>query len=157
METTYLLPNRFKLIGWVLLFISTGMWIFYLIEDTAFKSLNYKVFAIAGAELFKETVYFSLIKVNLYVTISGVFFILGGLFVGFAKQKIEDEFIMKLRLLSFQWAILLNYSLLLLSFIFVYNVSFLSVMVYNMFTVLILFIIRFHYLLYKFNDATNEK
>ena len=82
---------------------------------------------------------------------------MGGMFVAFAKQKTEDEFIMKLRLLSFQWAILINYSLLLLCFIFIYDLSFLSVMVYNMFTVLILFIFRFHYLLYKFNDSTNEK
>lgn len=157
METTYLLPNRFKRIGWVLLFISTGMWIAYLIEDPVFTSLNCKVFAIAGAELFTDTVYFRLININLYVTIAGVFFILGGLFVAFAKQKIEDEFIMKLRLLSFQWAILINYSLLLLCFIFVYDLAFFTVMIYNMFTVLILFIIRFHYLLHKFNDSTDEK
>ena len=157
METTYLLPNYFKRFGWILLFISIGMWIAYLIKDPIFKSLICNVFAIAGAELFKETVYFTLINVYLYPTIAGVFFILGGLFVAFAKQKIEDEFIMKIRLLSFQWAILVNYILLLFCFIFVYNVSFLSVMVYNMFTVLILFIFRFHYLLYKFNDSTNEK
>lgn len=157
METTYLLPNRFNSFGWILISLAILLWSSYLITNEEFEYLNANVFTIVGAEFLKTTEYFAFIKVNLTLTIVGVFFILGGIFVAFAKQKTEDEFIMKLRLLSFQWAILINYSLLLLCFIFIYDLAFLSVMVYNMFTVLILFIIRFHYLLYKFNDNSNEK
>jgi Ca2+/Na+ antiporter len=119
--------------------------------------LNVQVFTIAGAELLKPIEYFTLIHVNLTAIILGLLFILGGMFMAFAKQKTEDEFIIKLRLLSFQWAILINYSLLLFCFIFIYDLAFLNVMIYTMFTVLILFIIRFHYLLYKYNDASNDK
>lgn len=157
MKTTYLLPNRFNSFGWILISLAILLWSSYLITNEEFSFLNFNVFTLADADFFKSTDYFILLNVNLTQTLVGVFFILGGLFVAFAKQRIEDEFIMKLRLLSFQWAILINYSLLLLCFVFIYDLAFFSVMVYNMFTVLILFIFRFHYLLYKFNDSTNEK
>lgn len=157
METTYLLPNRFNYFGWILIAISLLLWSISLINQDDISFLNATVFTLAGAELLKPTEYFTLINVNLTFTIVGVLFILGGMFVAFAKQKTEDEFIMKLRLLSFQWAILLNYSLLLFCFLFIYDLAFLNVMIYNMFTVLILFIIRFHYLLHKYNDSSNEK
>ena len=157
METTYLLPNRFNYFGWILISLAILLWSSYLITNEEFSILNFNVFSIANTEILKPTNYFTLIEVNLTTTIVGVLFIMGGMFVAFAKQKTEDEFIMKLRLLSFQWAILINYSLLLLCFVFIYDLAFFSVMVYNMFTVLILFIFRFHYLLYKFNDNSNEK
>lgn len=157
METTYLLPNRFNYFGWILIALSLLLWSISLINQDDISFLNAKVFTIAGAELLKPTEYFTLINVNLTFTIVGILFILGGMFVAFAKQKTEDEFIMKLRLLSFQWAILLNYSLLLFCFLFIYDLAFLNVMIYNMFTVLILFIFRFHYLLHKYNDSSNEK
>jgi hypothetical protein len=157
MKTTSLLPNRFKYFGWILITVSVLLWITTLINQDEFSFLNVKVFTIAGAELLKSIEYFTLIHVNLTATILGLLFIIGGMFVAFAKQKIEDEFIIKLRLVSFQWAILINYSLLLFCFIFIYDIAFLNVMIYNMFTVLILFIIRFHYLLYKYNDSSNDK
>jgi hypothetical protein len=69
--------------------------------------------------------------------------------VGFSKEKNEDEYIANLRLSSLMWAVWVNYALLLLSFIFVYGMGFLHVMIYNMFTVLIIFIGRFNLILFK--------
>ena len=69
--------------------------------------------------------------------------------VGFSKEKQEDEFIAEVRLNSLLWAVAVNYILLLLAFIFVYGTPFLQVMIYNMFTILVIFIARFHYILYK--------
>jgi hypothetical protein len=69
--------------------------------------------------------------------------------VGFSKEKIEDEYIASIRMNALVWAVFVNYSLLIVAFIFIYDLSFLNVMAYNMFTVLLLFIIRFHYLLFK--------
>ena len=69
--------------------------------------------------------------------------------VGFSKEKNEDEYIANLRLSSLMWAVWVNYVLLLLCFIFVYGMGFLHVMIYNMFTVLIIFIGRFNLILFK--------
>ena len=76
-------------------------------------------------------------------------FIIGALLVGFSKEKQEDEYIAEVRLNALLWAVLVNYCLLLAAFVFVYGLSFLTVMIYNMFTVLILFIARFHIALYR--------
>lgn len=56
------------------------------------------------------------------------------------------------------WAFAIHYILLLLAFIFIYNTSFLHVMTFGMFTLMIIFIARFHLVLY-FNKrkALHEK
>lgn len=120
--------------------------------------LNTKTFAFFSNEFFGAQVRFGLVEVDLLPTIIGVCFILGGLFVAFSKVKNEDEYISELRLSSLLWAVYVNYALLLITFIFIYNMSFLMVMMYNMFTILIIFIIRFHFILYNTSkQGANEK
>jgi len=75
--------------------------------------------------------------------------IIGGLLVAFSKNKEEDEFISKLRLESLLWATYINYGILIFSILFIYNISFFYVLVANMFTILLLFIIRFNWVLFK--------
>ena len=79
----------------------------------------------------------------------GVPFIIGALLVSFSKEKNEDEFIAEIRLSSLLWAVWVNYILLLVSFLLVYGSPFIEVMVYNMFTTLLIFIVRFNHLLYR--------
>jgi hypothetical protein len=79
------------------------------------------------------------------------------MFVGFSKEKREDEFIEKIRLSSLLWAVWVNYGLLTLGFLFFFNMAFIYVMVYNMFTVLIIFIVRFNYILYKNNKTVLDE
>lgn len=145
-----LLPHRYKLIGWCMLIpAAIGGIVLMTIDYTEPAWLQATVFAIVNSEILGDTIFWSLTKVNLSGTLVGVFFIAGGLMVGFSKEKTEDEYIMKLRLSSLLWAVWVNYSLLLLAFLFIYGTAFLTVMIYNMFTVLIIFIVRFNYLLYK--------
>lgn len=157
MAKNLLLPHSFKIIGWIL-FIPALL--FTLISNLGFNfpELNGKAFAFISDQLLGEKKTFQLIQVNLLPTIVGICFIVGGIFVAFSKVKEEDEYISELRLSSLLWAVYVNYSLLLLAFIFIYNMSFLTVMVYNMFTVLIIFIIRFHFILYRTTkQIPNEK
>lgn len=71
----------------------------------------------------------------------------GLLLLAFSREKVEDEWIQQVRLESFQWAILVNTILLMLFVIFTHGFPFLNVMVYNMFTPLLIFVGRFYYLL----------
>jgi hypothetical protein len=75
--------------------------------------------------------------------------IIGLMMIAFSKERQEDEFINKLRLESLQWAVIINYILLLIATWFINGASFLQVMMYNMLTVLVIFIIRFHLLLIR--------
>ena len=71
------------------------------------------------------------------------------LFISFAKERNEDEFINHTRLESWQAAIFINYILLLIAVWLVHGTRFLDVMMYNMLTIPLIFIIRFHYVLFR--------
>lgn len=147
MSNSLLLPNKFKKIGWILLVPSFVVGLYLTIIGFEPKWLNGKMLSIFPT--LSNGKYFTVIDVNFMNTIVGVLFIVGGLLVSFSKEKNEDEFIAKIRLSSLLWSVLLNYVLLLFAFVFVYDTAFLNVMIYNMFTVLIIFIVRFNYILIK--------
>lgn len=159
MLSKLLLPNKFKAVGWVILIVASLLFICSNIPYFENSSIHATVFAMindgvsAGGHP-----YFSFIHTDISFTLLGVLFIVGGLFVGFSKEKNEDEYIAKLRLSSLLWAVLVNYLLLLFAFLFVYGFIFLNIMLYNMFTVLLIFIIRFNYLLFiNKRSVKNEK
>jgi len=150
-----LFPNKYKTIGWIIFVPALVLGVYLTLTDVEPSWLNTKVFSLFASEGTKNL--FSFITVNLTNTIAGILFIGGALLVGFSKEKNEDEFIANIRLSSLLWAVFVNYGLLLLAFIFVYRDAFFTVMVYNMFTVLLIFIIRFNYILYKTSTATPDE
>ncbi len=158
METKFLLPNKFKRLGWILLSFSIILWIYAeLIIKDDIELLKTTVFVIVGNDFLKDTEYFSFINTNITYTLIGMLFIIGGLLVIFSREKIEDEFISKLRLLSFQWSFMMNYLVLLFLFLFVYGMGFLYVLMYYMFTTMILFIVHFEYSFFKYKNLDYEK
>lgn len=156
MATKLLFPNSFKSIGWIL-FIPACILMIVSSMGITMPELNGKVFAIFSDQLFGDKVFFDFVEVNLLPTITGICFLLGGIFIAFSKVKNEDEYISELRLSSLLWAVYVNYVLLLLALIFIYNISFLTVMMYNMFTILIIFIIRFHFILYRSSKLSGNE
>jgi hypothetical protein len=157
MKTNYLLPNKYKLIGWILLIIGL-IGGFYLIgTDYESDALNLKVFAIYNDDTFfsNNSGFFKIIENSIVDELVSIAIIIGGLVVGFTKEKVEDEFIYKLRKDSLVWAIIANYIILLLAIIFVYSFTFFDVLVFNMFTPLLFFIVRFNFL--KLKSNSNEE
>ena len=153
MEKQFLLPHKYKKVGWILLMLGLALYIFakYIIKEywEKFSFLNMRVLLPFYKQWNDKTEYFSFQDVNITFTLIGALIIIGGLIISFSKEKVEDEYIMVLRIASFQWAFLINYILLFLMFIFVYGADFLLVYEYFLFTILALFILRFHYLLKK--------
>jgi len=70
---------------------------------------------------------------------------------GYSRQRNEDEFVSTLRLESMQIAVYVNYAILLLANFFFYFTDFLLVMFLNLGTIALFFIIRFNYILWKYN------
>lgn len=149
MATKLLLPHRYKIIGWIILIPATILGIILCATGFDDYQISAKVFAIFSDGQSSNYQFLKLVNTNITNTIIGVLFIIGAFIVSFSKEKNEDEYIAELRLSSLLWAVCVSYILLLLAFIFVYGTPFLNVMVYNMFTVLIIFIVRFNYTLYK--------
>ena len=158
MSISLLLPNKYKKIGWCLLIPAFITGSILCVTDYQAPWLQAKIFAFVYEELLGQSHFFRVVDINMTNTLVGALFIIGSMLVTFSKETIEDEFIANLRLKSLQWSLLVNNILLLLAFLFVYGITFLSIMVYNMFTMSIIFIIRFNYILYKNSkSSTNEK
>ena len=138
MKTNYLLPNKYKKFGWVLFLTGIIIGVFLQIFDSTEDIFNLDLINNFGFEFLDEII--------------SILIIIGGLLVGFSKEKIEDEFIHKLRHESLVWAIILNYIILFLTVISIYEGDFFTVLVYNMFAPLIFFIVRFNFLKLKSNS-----
>lgn len=157
MKSTMLLPAKFKKLGWSILLPSTVLGLFISITDYEFSWLNAKVFAMLHSD-FGQLNYFSVISNNITNELVAILFLAGALLVTFSKEKDEDEYIASLRLNSLLWSVLVSYGILLFAFVFVFGFSFMYVMMYNMFTTLIIFIIRFNFVLFKNSKlSSNEK
>ena len=159
MNSNYLLSHKYKKIGWILFSIGFILGLVYLFIEEEPKFLDGYMFAVLSKGLTSHGNYFfKVVETNLFNEIIAALLIVGGLFASFSKEKIEDEFIAKNRLESLVWAVIVNYSVLLLAVLFVYDFTFLNVMIFNMFTVLFFFLARFNYVLYKSKKKlTNEK
>lgn len=142
---TYLFPNSVKPLGWLLLVIGIIGGFVVISSDLEPEYFDVKWLSFYTSDIFNsdKNGFFKWTSQNILNDLMGVFVIIGGVLVAFSKEKIEDEFIAKLRLSSLAWAVYVNYAFLLLAFLFVHGLNFFSVMVYNMFTLLIIFIARF--------------
>ena len=159
MKSQLLLPNHFKRIGWIILIPSLILGAILVSKGYEAEWLNLRVFSLFNDTIFDSTNSrnFSFVETNVTNTVIGILFLIGALMVSFSKEKREDEFIANLRLSSLLWSVWVNYILLLIAFIFVYSLAFFSVMVYNMFTILIIFIIRFNYILWRSSKPSADE
>ena len=146
MNTKLLLPTRFKIIGVFLLIPMLTLGIIRKIIgfEFPFLAMPHKPDL---DDLFGNQ------NLTDELLLTGI--IVGLLFIAFAREKHEDEFINKLRLESLQWAVLVNYVLLIAATWAIYGADYLNVMMYNMLTILAIFVIRFHVVLYKNKSLTD--
>lgn len=146
MKRKYLLPHKCKKFGWLMLAPAFTVGLLSLVFSWEPDWLDFQLPAIFIDEIFGPSELMGWINNNILNEICGILIIIGGILVAFSKEKVEDEFITKLRLESLVWATYVNYAILLLAMVLVYDFSFLWVMIFNMFTTLIIFIIRFNWM-----------
>lgn len=157
MKTKLLLPNKFKTPGWIMLIPTTLFGLYIIFSDFEFDFLDSRVFAFFSDEILGDSVTMGFIHTNLTYTITGIIFIISAFFVAFSREKTEDEFIARIRLESLLWATYINYGILLFCFLFFYDFGFFYVMIINMFTILVIFIIRFQYLLHRAKKSLSHE
>lgn len=147
MKSPLLFSNRYKWIGLLIAVPSAVLGMIYLYFDyeIPWLRLTPKKAGAGLGDLFENQNFTDeLIVVGLAV---------GLIMIAFSKEKTEDEFVARVRLESLQWAVLVNAVILILCTIFIYGGTYFTVMVFNMFTPLIFFIGRFHYVLYRNNQS----
>lgn len=88
---------------------------------------------------------------HIFFMLTTLLMALGLFLAAFSKEKIEDEQISQLRLDSLQWAIYLNYALLLIVLIFTTDIH--DVLFLNLIVPLVFFIIRFRWVIFRLNRS----
>jgi hypothetical protein len=153
MKTRYLFPHRFKKLGWILLVPSLILGLLLTNEVISFPWLEMNVFALYDPAMLGEKTgakeAFEIIENNLADEIIACLLIVSTLLVACSEVRQEDEYIGKLRLESLLWATYVNAGFLIFCIFFVYGLGFYQIMVYNLFTLMLLFLVRFHLVLYK--------
>ncbi len=145
MKNKFLFPHHYRRIGWMIFFPSLVLGLACMHADFSFNFLD--------IDLGIQKNLFDSGTLNFTDEIASIGLIISLLFIAFSKEKIEDEFISRLRLESLQFAVYLNYMILTLQILLVHSTAFLDIMVYNMFSVLLLFILRFTAMIHIQNQA----
>lgn len=155
----YLFPNKYKKIG-LLLFVAgfTLLLIGFLFNvDVELSYLDIKMPVIVTNPFFSERQYFQMVETNISLHLIILSIIIGGLVFGFSKERVEDELISDIRKSSLIWAIYFNYSLLILSLFFLADLDMIMMIVLNVFTLLLFFIIRLEWKKYQLKAASHEE
>ena len=141
MLTKILLPHRYQLIGWIL-FLPFAILLF---------AENYLSFGLSWLEFDfgREDGFFGSSKENFTNELALIGVFLSLFLIAFSREKEEDEYIQKLRLDSLLLACYVNIFILILGTLLFYGFGYLEFMGYNMFTIQLIFIARFRWVLYK--------
>ena len=159
MKTRYLFPHRYKIFGWIIFGIGIVLGVVLSINDFDYPDWNIKVFPLIAEKegMFTRNEPLAWGNNNIADEAASILIIIGGILVAFCKLQNEDEYSSKIRMESLIWATYVNYFVLVLSIFFVFDMPFFLVMIYNMFTILIFFILRFHFVLYKSNKMLSHE
>ncbi|MDP4149032.1 MAG: hypothetical protein Q8927_15915 [Bacteroidota bacterium] len=88
---------------------------------------------------------------HLLFAVAFLLMVIGLILVAFSKEKIEDEQISRLRLDSLQWAIYLNYAILIVSLIATENMGNHFMLAIDTWVPLLFFIVRFRWMIFRLN------
>jgi len=167
MKTKYLLPNSWRPFGVALTLITVPLTLCILIFGEQFPLLGNAIPTPFRFEIpdwsYPENILLKqadgTVSLQIVDELLGLGVITGLFITGFAKLKIEDERIAQIRLESLQWGIYANFIVMALCIIFIYDSLFFTVMIYNIFTPLLIFVARFYWLLFvnQMIEGKNER
>ncbi|GAB3970583.1 hypothetical protein GCM10028806_18750 [Spirosoma terrae] len=144
MKTKWLFPHSFRLLGGLIFIPSLVLGLATLYADFEWKFLT--------TSLIQTDFPGQRVNQNLTNEVAGLGIIIGLMMIAFSREKVEDEMIRQLRLEALQWSVYANYLILAVAMLTVFDGAFFMVMIYNMFTVLLVFIARFRWLIYRNNQ-----
>ncbi|MEZ5016570.1 MAG: hypothetical protein R2800_05915 [Flavipsychrobacter sp.] len=134
-----LLPHVFRKIGFIMLPIAAALFVLVLLQEYTLPFLDYQPAALKNKSIFDVSNGNLTDELTLLVIFACLFFI------AFSKEKIEDEYLQKIRLQALQISVYINYAILVLATFLVYGLNYLNVVFGNLFTILIIFIAVYYY------------
>lgn len=152
MKNQLLLPHRYKVPGWIVFSVFT---IAHSICNIIYPRTHDGVALEIPGFTWEYISKFDWANPNLTLVLVTSGMLIGLLMICFSKEQKEDEFISFIRLRSWQWSVLVSYSILFLANWLLYGLAFLSFMIYNVLLTPVIFIIKFHFSLFLLKR--NEK
>lgn len=147
----FLFPRKFKIPGLILLLIGITLGVVRFYFGIKPKLFDIKVFAIYSQ--YFETNYFKVISNHISEELTALFLITGLLLLCFSKEKNENESLNQLRLKSFVITFYVNTLFLLFSFTFIYGLIFINILVLNLISPFLIYLITFNWLKYKYTRS----
>ena len=128
---TPLFPHSFQRIGWVVFAIGIALGVYAITKgfDGSYTLNNLTIISI----------------------------IVGGILATCSREKIEDELPQQLRLSSLLTALYINYATLVVCALTLYDLDFLNVMIYNMFTILLIFMVVFRWKIWRLKRGGDDE
>lgn len=153
-KTRFLLPANFRIAGLILfvLGIIAGFVRFYL--GVKPKLLNIKVFAFYSEYL--DNKYLKVVNNNIGEEIT-ILLVISGLFIfAFSREKAEFETVNELRFSAFVTSFYLSFVFLIGATLFTFGLAFIYMLVLNMSVPLIIYILVFRILLYRYHKSNGK-
>ncbi len=150
MKTMQLLAPKWKWLGAVLAALGLVLGFFAVFHEFEFPWLSVQL---RDGE---ETDFFKSAEENFTNEIALTLTVVGLLILAYTREKVEDERVRLIRLEAFQWSVLISFLLVLTGNWLLYSTDFYMFMVFNLFTPLVIFVLRFHYVLYREARQTSK-
>ena len=148
MNKNYLFPHRFRVIGWVLS-VAAVVAYFCIRDDFKMPALSLDILLYGDGD---EGSPFRMATTDI-ISVAMPLLTIGLLFIGFSKEKVEDEFVHYLRAQSLIWATYVTSILFIVATLLIYGISYIYVPYSVFFVFLILFIIKFRIELRRYNKG----
>ena len=129
-----LFPHRFKKVGWVI-------FPFILILDIVMMILIHTELPQNATGVVLKTLNFVNSNAELFTNIAIIGSIICMLFITCSREEVEDEMISSIRQQALLVALYVNSAILILASLLFYSLDFLNVMLYNIFTIPLIFMV----------------
>jgi hypothetical protein len=136
----YLLPFRFKWIGAALVILGGSGLIWFLLFDFI---LVLPVFAVVSSIM--ETKVFAVVRTNIADELIMGLLLSGFFLMSFSREKTEYENLDAVRMKALLKAVWVNVALLLFSILFFFGKGFLVVLLLNLFSLFVLYLVFFFF------------
>jgi hypothetical protein len=135
----FLLPYYFKTIGAIFVLVGILLSVLYLKFN-----LNYTTSVFAIISIYLENQFFVLTKTNIIDEITLVFIVVGFGLMAFSAEKNESERLNAIRTKALTKAVMTNTIFMLCSIMLIYGGGFIGILVVNLFSVFIFYLIYFY-------------
>lgn len=155
----YLFPNHYRRIGWCMVTVSLLLIVSYLVNSLVIGNdgdfIPGKALALINSG-FGPDAYFTVVETDWSIQLIVLFFCVGSLFVGFSRERDEDEYIATIRFQALTQSLLVNTAFVVLTTFFVYGFTYIYIMYFYSFSILAIFIAIYYWKMYQFRKNNNE-